>query len=97
MLQAPSSKPKRIVAGEDPQAQFRRAIREQLGIACEDLDISALYRPGITNNPDFSLGLFCLGLYERIKKLEAENARLRRTEKKKSRAKAVKRKTKATP
>lgn len=91
---APDTKPKRIVHGEDPEADYRRRVRERLTEICEEIEIPVLYRPGIVNSQDFSLALLCLALYGKIKKLEASSARIKRDAKK--RVKAPNRKRKAS-
>ena len=81
---SPEAQTKRIVPGEDAEANYRRAVRENLTEICGELEIPILYRPGIVNSPDFSVVLLCLALYGRVKKLEGSIAKLKRDEKKKS-------------
>lgn len=61
---------RRVIHGQDPQAGYRESIRQELQKACDDLEIPKLYQPGIVNSPDFSLAMFCLGLWGRLTKLE---------------------------
>ena len=70
MLQPPQPKTKRrIVIGQDPLAEYREEIREELKKACDELNIPSLYRPGIINSSDIALALFTLGVYEQLKDL----------------------------